>query len=142
MHISARNQFQGTITAVQPGSVHSEIDIALGNGDTLVAVVTNGSAQRLDLSPGKPVLALVKASSMMVMTDAEGYALSARNVLKGVVTQVVNGPVSAEVKLSLPGGSTVFATITHEAAAALAIHEGAQASVVFKASAVILAVTA
>lgn len=140
MKISARNQFQGNITAVHPGSVHTEIEIALGNGDTLVAMVTHSSAHSLGLTSGKSVLALVKASSMMVMTESEGYALSARNVLRGVVAQVISGPVSAEVKLDLPGGNTVFASITHAAARELGLSQGARASVVFKASAVILAV--
>lgn len=140
MNISARNQFQGKITAIHPGSIHTEIDIAMGNGDTLVAMITHSSAQKLGLTSGKAVLALVKASSMMVMTENEGYALSARNVLHGVVSQVTSGPVSAEVKLDLPGGNAVYASITHEAARELGLSQGASASVVFKASAVILAV--
>lgn len=140
MKISARNQFQGSITTVHPGSVHTEVEIGLGNGDILVAMVTNNSAQTLQLAKGKKVLALVKASSMMVMTDSAGYALSARNILSGVVSQLTSGPVSAEVKLTLPGGNAVFASITHEALRELGLQQGASASVVFKASAVILAV--
>lgn len=139
MKISARNQFQGSIATLYPGSVHTEVEIALGNGDRIVGVVTNHSVQALGLAVGKPVLALVKASAVMVMTDAAGYALSARNVLDGVVSQVVNGPVSAEVTLSLPGGTPVYATITHDSAEALGIQVGATASVVFKASAVMIA---
>jgi molybdate transport system regulatory protein len=142
MKISARNVFQGKITEVKPGSVNSEVDITLGGDDKIVAIVTNGSVQKLGLATGKAVTVLIKASSVLVMADGTGIALSARNVLAGKVSKLSNGPVSSEVAISLPSGSTVYATITHDAVTELGIKEGAAASAVFKASSVILGVTA
>jgi molybdate transport system regulatory protein len=127
MKISARNIFQGTISSIVPGSVNSEIDITLGGNDKVIAIVTNGSVTTLGLTVGKAVTAFIKASSILVMTDSTGIALSARNVLAGKISKVSNGQVSSEIGITLPSGITVFATITH-------------ASAVFKASSVILGV--
>ena len=140
MKISARNAFQGKITEIKPGSVNSEVDVTLGGDDKIVAIVTNGSVQKLGLVAGKSVSVLIKASSVLVMTDGSGITLSARNILAGKVSKLNNGPVSSEVAIALPSGSTVFATITHDAVIELGIKEGASASAVFKASSVILGV--
>ena len=141
MKISARNIFQGSISAIKPGSVNTEVEVALGGHDKLIAIVTNGSVQGLGLVVGKAVTALIKASSVLVMTDSTGIALSARNVLAGKVSKVSNGQVSSEIAIALPSGATVYATITHDAVSELGIKEGVAASAVFKASSVILGVT-
>jgi molybdate transport system regulatory protein len=140
MKISARNIFQGTISNIVAGSVNSEIDIALGGNDKVVAIVTNGSVTTLGLAVGKAVIAFIKASSILVMTDSTGIALSARNVLAGKISKVSNGQVSSEIGITLPSGITVFATITHDAVNELSIKDGVDASAVFKASSVILGV--
>jgi molybdate transport system regulatory protein len=142
MNISARNVYQGSIAAIKPGSVNTEVEVSLGGSDKIIAVVTNGSAQKLSLSVGKAVTVLVKASSVLVMTGAEGIALSARNVLAGKVSKLSNGQVNSEVGITLPSGATVYATITHDAVNELGIKEGVAASAVFKASSVILGVSA
>ena len=142
MKISARNVFQGKITEVKQGSVNSEVDVTIGGNDKIVAIVTNGSVERLGLVAGKAVTVLIKASSVLVMTDASGITLSARNILTGKVSKVNSGPISSEVAIALPSGATVFATITHDAATELGIKEGVTASAVIKSSSVILGVAA
>jgi molybdate transport system regulatory protein len=140
MKISARNVFQGKVTAVTAGSVNSEVEIKLGGDDKIVAIVTNGSVKSLDLASGKEVIALIKASSVLVMTDSCGIVLSARNILTGKVSKLNNGAVNSEVTIVLPSGASVYATITHDAVAELGLEEGARASAVIKASSVILGV--
>jgi molybdate transport system regulatory protein len=140
MKISARNVFQGKVMEVKPGSVNSEVDVTLGGDDKIVAIVTNGSVQKLGLAAGKAVTVLVKASSVLVMTDGSGITLSARNILSGKVGKLSNGPVSSEVAIALPSGAMVYATITHDAVNELGIKEGMSASAVIKASSVILGV--
>ena len=141
MKISARNVFQGKITEIKTGSVNSEVDVTLGGEDKIVAIVTNGSVQKLGLIAGKLVTVLIKASSVLVMTDGSGITLSARNILAGKVSKLSNGPVSSEVAIALPSGTIVYATITHEAVTELGLTEGAAASAVVKSSSVILGVT-
>jgi molybdate transport system regulatory protein len=140
--ISARNVFKSRITAVKTGAVNSEIDLATAGGDKIVAIVTNDSVKALGLAVGKEATALVKASSVLVLADGAGVKLSARNCMTGKITRVSEGPVSAEVSIALAGGEAVHATITRDACAELGLKTGATATAVFKASAVILAVSA
>jgi len=142
MKISARNVLKGTISAVQPGVVNAEVTIALNDGDSLVAIVTQESLKSLELAPGKAVVALVKAPWVMLMTDSSGYRLSARNCLPGTVKSVEPGAVNAEVVLSLPGGAEIYSIVTKEAVAELGLKPGAAATAVIKSSHVILGVPA
>jgi molybdopterin-binding protein len=69
MKISARNQLKGTVRAIDPGAVNSQVTIELAGGQQIVAVITKESAEKLRLSAGKPVYAVIKASDVMVAVD-------------------------------------------------------------------------
>jgi molybdate transport system regulatory protein len=142
MKISARNIFKGTVSAIRPGSVNSEVDIKVGGGDTLVAVVTVESVKTLGLAVGGEVYALAKAPWVIVTTDLDGLRLSARNQLAGTVKAVENGAVNSEVVITLPGGTDVAAIITKEAVNELGLKPGVAATAVIKASHLILGVKA
>jgi molybdate transport system ATP-binding protein len=64
--LSARNQLRGTVTKVQPGAVNAEVLVDVGGGQTLAAIVTQESVRSLGLAPGVAVLALFKASDVIV----------------------------------------------------------------------------
>ena len=64
--------------------------------------------------------------------------LSARNVLSGQVLEVRKGATTAHVRLELPGGAAITASITNEAADELALKAGDQAYAVVKASDVMI----
>jgi len=66
--------------------------------------------------------------------------LSARNVLKGTVDNVVHGAVNSEVTLTLPGGIKVVSIITKTSAERLGLAEGKAAYAIVKASSVMLGV--
>ncbi|MCX9154682.1 TOBE domain-containing protein [Niveibacterium sp. 24ML] len=138
MKISARNVFEGTITALSIGPVSAEVEVVTAGGDRLVGTITQGSVQSLGLAIGKAAFAIVKASNVMIMTESASVKLSARNCLTGTVEKIVEGPVSAEVVLKLPGGAQVFASITREGAEALGLKPGAAATAVIKASSIII----
>ena len=142
MNTSARNQFFGTVTRATQGAVNDEIELEIAGGQKIVAIVTRESAEHLALAPGRQAFALIKSSSVIVMTavEGEGVRLSARNQLAGTVTRVMRGAVNAEVVIALTGGGTVAATITNDSVDALALQEGAAATALFKASSVILGV--
>jgi molybdate transport system regulatory protein len=142
MKISARNVFPGKVTAVKPGAINSEVDLAIAGGVTIAAVVTNDSVAALGLAIGSEATALVKASSVLVMAEGGDVKLSARNCLSGTISKITEGPVSAEVTIGLSGGASVHATITRDAASELGLKVGTSATAIFKASAVILAVAA
>jgi molybdopterin-binding protein len=66
--------------------------------------------------------------------------ISARNVLKGKVTQVTKGQTTAHVKIELAGGEVVTASITNESVDTLGLKVGSAAAAVIKASDVMVAV--
>ena len=66
--------------------------------------------------------------------------LSARNILKGKVTQVKPGAVNTEVTLELPGGTQIVSIITKASAENLGLTVGKTAYAVIKASSVMIAV--
>lgn len=68
MKLSARNQLAGTVTAVQRGAVNAEASIGLAGGGVIVAIVTQGSVDALGLTEGQAVLALIKASNIILGT--------------------------------------------------------------------------
>lgn len=142
MHISARNQFQGSVASIQTGAVNAEVIVDLPGGAQLAAIITNASVQSLGLAVGKPVVALVKASSVLLMTEGSGLKLSARNCLAGKVKQVRDGAVNAEVVVELAGGTEVVAIVTQDSVASLGLKPGLAATAVIKASSVILGVSA
>jgi len=140
MRTSARNQFFGTVTQVARGAVNDEVTLQIADGQSIVAVVTHESAESLGLAPGRQAYALVKSSSVIVMTGAGEVRLSARNHLTGEVTRLTRGAVNSEVVILLAGGGSVAATITNDSVATLALEEGGTATALFKASSVILGV--
>ena len=138
MKTSARNHFVGPVTRVQPGAVNDEIEIEVAGGHHIVAIVTHESAENLGLQVGAQAFALVKASSIVIVTDADGAKFSARNRLTGKISRLVPGAVNTEVVIDLTGGGSVAAIITNESSSALALAEGATATALFKASSVIV----
>lgn len=66
MRFSARNHLSGTVARVRVGAVNTEVVIDLPGGASVAAIVTQESAERLELSVGKPAAALFKASSVIV----------------------------------------------------------------------------
>jgi len=136
---SARNQFACTISGLREGDVDYEVYLRADPQTELVAVITRDSAEQLGLAIGMEVVALVKASAVLLLTD-EGLRTSARNHLWGTVQRVVEGPVNADVTLSLGGGKTVTAVVTHDSVVSLGLQVGQRACAVFKASSGILSV--
>ncbi|MGB7192729.1 MAG: TOBE domain-containing protein [Collimonas pratensis] len=63
---STRNRLQGTVKTVKPGAVNTEVEVSLKGGQTLAAIITQESAQNLGLAAGKEVVAIFKASHVIV----------------------------------------------------------------------------
>jgi len=66
--------------------------------------------------------------------------LSARNILKGKVTDVKKGAVAAQVTVDIGGGNVITSTITVDSADELGLASGKDVSVIIKSSEVILGV--
>ena len=66
MQLSARNQIPGTIVEIDLGVVTAEVVIDIGQSNTIVSVITRGSVERLGLKVGDRVIAVLKATDVMV----------------------------------------------------------------------------
>ncbi|MDR2128781.1 MAG: TOBE domain-containing protein [Burkholderiaceae bacterium] len=140
MKTTARNQFAGTVSAVDQGPVSTQVVLTLASGQDIAATITTAAARRLNLEVGKDAIALVKSSAVVLVTDFAGYVLSARNQFAGTISRLDRGAVSSLVIVTLPGGINLTASVTNDAVDALGLAIGQEATAVFKAHAVMLAV--
>lgn len=142
MKTTARNQFVGTIDAIDTGPVTTQVSVTIAGGQQIVATMTTSAANRLKLAVGKEAIALIKSSAVVLVVDFSGYVLSARNQFAGTISRLERGAVSSLVVLTLPGGVNLTASVTNDAVDALALAVGQQATAVFKAYSVMVAVAA
>jgi len=68
MKLSARNQINGTVAAVQKGQTTAHVRIDIGNGVIVTASITNEAVDELGLKAGDEAIAVIKASDVMVAT--------------------------------------------------------------------------
>ncbi|QIL89227.1 LysR family transcriptional regulator [Microbulbifer sp. SH-1] len=66
---SARNQFRGRVSRIEPGAVNSDVSLDLGNGKSIGAIITYESVNEMALAVGDEVSAFFKASSVILMME-------------------------------------------------------------------------
>lgn len=66
MKLSARNQLQGKVIAVQKGQTTAHVRIDIGGGVIVTSSITNEAIEDLGLAVGDTVTAVIKASDVMV----------------------------------------------------------------------------
>ena len=140
MRTSARNALRGKITAMRSDRLNTEIAVAVSDGATIYATVTNESVRTLGLCVGREAVLLIKASFVVIVPGDRAPPTSVRNCLRGVVQRCETTPVSAEVVLDIGGGKTLAATITAVSAKTLGLAPGQPACALFDASHVIVAI--
>jgi molybdopterin-binding protein len=64
--ISGRNKLAGVVTRVKLGGLLAEVTLDIG-GQSLTSIITKVAAQKLRLRAGKPAIALIKATEVMVI---------------------------------------------------------------------------
>lgn len=65
MKLSARNQFQGSVTKIKEGQAMAEVCVKVGNLE-FVAAITEGSIKNMGLKVGDSVTVAVKATEVMI----------------------------------------------------------------------------
>jgi molybdopterin-binding protein len=65
MKLSARNQIPATVTAITAGEAIANVELNAG-GVRLVASITVEAANELKLDPGSQVIAIIKASDVIL----------------------------------------------------------------------------
>ncbi len=64
---SARNHFTGSISALHPGSVNTQVSVDIGVDNPLMVSVTNASVTKLGLAEGASISAFFKAPAVVVI---------------------------------------------------------------------------
>lgn len=71
LRTSARNRLPGVITAIKRGDIMAQVDIRVGDNH-IVSLISREAADELGLTEGDHVVAVVKATEVMVArTDGD-----------------------------------------------------------------------
>jgi molybdate transport system regulatory protein len=65
MKISARNQLPGIVTETTTGAVMAEVVVEV-DAATIVAAITKGSLESLDIKKGDKVTVIIKATEVII----------------------------------------------------------------------------
>lgn len=136
--VSARNQLSGTITNIQEDSVNVFIEITLKGSEKLYASITKNSFARLGCTLGETIVAIIKASSVLLSKSAP--AMTCENLLQGKVIQVLRDTSGTEVTLHLLSDNSITATIPNDTFDTLGIGVNDNVYAFFKASSIIVGV--
>jgi molybdate transport system regulatory protein len=133
LRTSMRNQLPCVVASLATTRGLVRVTLSLPGGTALCARVTRESAQLLGLARGLPVLALCKATAVLIEKSVEPGA--SRNLLQGRVARVSRAAHGGEISLRLDAGLSLvgFASAGHGLAA------GQPAVAAVEESAVVLA---
>ncbi|MBQ0317002.1 TOBE domain-containing protein [Providencia rettgeri] len=139
MTISARNQLSGVVTSIGVGAVNDEIILDLASGESITAVITKNSTAQLGLEKGKPVIAVIKAPWVVLVSDENEYNFSARNQFNGSVESIEKGSVNSVVNLRTKAGTLLSAVVTNNSTSEMGLMVNSPVTAIIKASSIILA---
>ena len=71
--ISARNRLPGKITAIKTDGIMAQVELQVGDNH-LVAIVTAEAVADLGLEVGQEAVAMIKSTSVMLVTREGGIA--------------------------------------------------------------------
>ncbi|EMJ7519211.1 TOBE domain-containing protein [Providencia rettgeri] len=139
MTISARNQLSGVVATIGVGAVNDEIILDLASGESITAVITKNSTAQLGLEKGKPVIAVIKAPWVVLVSDENEYNFSARNQFNGSVESIEKGSVNSVVNLRTKAGTLLSAVVTNNSTSEMGLMVNSPVTAIIKASSIILA---
>ncbi len=137
MKLSARNQIAGKVVKVQEGAVNGIVTMEYLGG-MITGTISMAAIRELELAPGREAVAVVKATEVMI--GLGDLTLSARNKIKGVISNISEGAVNAIVTLDITGNNRISATISMAAVKELGLAVGKEAVAVIKATSVMFGV--
>lgn len=74
LNLSARNQLRATIASVKHGDVLSTVRIDIDDNQSMTSTITREAVDSLRLAPGSRVVALCKATDVMIASDQSTIA--------------------------------------------------------------------
>ena len=69
MRISARNQIKGKVVEVTKGATTSHVRVDICGGQIVTSAITNEAVDELGLKKGDNVIAVIKASDVMIAVN-------------------------------------------------------------------------
>jgi len=69
LRISARNQIKGKVVEVTKGATTSHVRVDIGGGQIVTSAITNEAVDELTLKKGDNVIAVIKASDVMIAVN-------------------------------------------------------------------------
>lgn len=69
MRISARNQLKGTVVEVKKNATTSHVRVDIGDGKIVTSSITNEAVDELSIKAGDQVIAVIKATDVMIAVD-------------------------------------------------------------------------
>lgn len=105
---SARNALRGTVAAVRADTVSGEVELDLGEGVRLTAILTRRSIDDLALAPGRAAIALIKSG--FVALDGAGGG----NRIPATVLSRDDGAEACEIVLDIGAGKTLVAALPRD----------------------------
>lgn len=134
---SARNTFVGHVSRINRDGVLADVEFTTSEGVTISSVITLESLYKLDLEPGVPVSATVKAP-LVAVRPIKHNASSSRNCVPARVTTIKQTEVLAEVSGESASGTQMCALVTSWSIAEEGLQEGGKVEFCFKALSVVL----
>ncbi len=135
---SARNQFVGTVAALQDQGGMVNVQLALQGGDAIVATITPESVENMALAKGSEAYALIKAPWVGVSTRAQ-RASASRNVLAGQLQGLKKGDTSTQLAIATASGRIISASMGNALVAERGLRKGQPVWASFATDSVILA---
>ena len=71
LRFSARNQLSAKVKSVKLGAVMAEVVVELSDGQEIVSAITRTSAESLNLKQGDNVVAIIKSTDVMILSQAD-----------------------------------------------------------------------
>jgi len=69
MTLSARNQLKGEVVSINEGAVTAYVVVDIGGNNLVTSSISITAVHELGLKVGSDVTAVIKASSVMLMTE-------------------------------------------------------------------------
>ncbi len=107
LRTSARNQLYARVVRLEAQDMNDRITLQLDGGQQLLALITHASTERLGLSQGAEVFALIKAPWVRI-----AQAHDSENRLEGTVMQAEHSGNSAELQVQLADGPLLVASLS------------------------------
>ena len=131
LQISARNQMQAEVIAVESTEVSAKLILGLKSGQKLISVITKEAVEDLHIKKGQTITAICKSSHVMLTQSPDRKT---ENTLEGKVVQMEKDSGSAKVTVDIGGHDRMVSVISAKRAEALAIEEGSRVRIEIEAN--------